>query len=235
MVFRRSARSFLGPRIPPGEWHSHPGRYAAPNACLLAAALLLVVSIFVPYWRMTLHAPQYPEGLHVKAYLHQIGPEEQVKEINGLNHYIGMAKLEKAAQLERELSIGLVAALALLLGAATLIHNWWAGVLALPAALFPVFFLADLQFWLYYYGHNLKEDAPLSGAIREFTPPALGPGVIGQFTTVAYPGTGLILAAAASVLIVVGLWLHRRAFKPLVEAAETREASASAGEASHVA
>ena len=46
----------------------------------------------------------------------------------------------------------------------------------------------------------------------------LGVGKVGQFRTVALPDTGLWLAFLASALIVVALWSHRRAYKPLVEA-----------------
>ena len=40
--------------------------------------------------------------------------------------------------------------------------------------------------------------------------------------TVARPGPGLILACTASVLLVVGLYFHRRAYKPLHDALEGR-------------
>jgi hypothetical protein len=45
----------------------------------------------------------------------------------------------------------------------------------------------------------------------------LGTGTIGQFSTVGEPDIGLIMAAVASLLIIAGLYFHRRAYKPLVE------------------
>ena len=51
-------------------------------------------------------------------------------------------------------------------------------------------------------------------------PPVLFEGKIAQFRTVASPGIGLWLAIAASVLILIGLYFHRRAYKPLAEAQE---------------
>jgi hypothetical protein len=80
-----------------------------------------------------------------------------------------------------------------------------------------VIFLADLQYWLANFGQNLDPTAPLSSSIKPFVPPVLGEGKIAQFRTVAEPGVGLWLAIAASVVILVGLWFHRRAYKPLVE------------------
>jgi len=213
----------LGPRIPPEELHRDPMRFRLPTMLLVGAALLLVASILMPYWHMTLFAPQYPGGLKVTSYLNRL--EGDVHEIDELNHYIGMRSLADAAQLERSISIYGVAMLSLLVLAAVFIHNRWAGVLSLPALFFPAVFLGDLHYWLRSYGHHLDPRAPLSNAIKPFTPPVLGVGHVGQFKTLAYPGAGLWLAFAASVLIALGLYYHRRAYKPLVEQAlRAREA-----------
>jgi hypothetical protein len=150
-------------------------RYLLPTLFLVAAAVLIIVSIFLPYWSLVLHAPQYPQGLVVHAYLDRL--EGDVQEIDGLNHYIGMRPLGEAAQLEKSISIFAIVALALL-----------------------VF------------------NAALSSSIEPFTPTILGEGVIGQFKTVAFADFGLLLACVASVLILIGLFLQRRAYKPLVDA-----------------
>lgn len=206
----------VGPRISGQEFRSHWARYLAPTVLFLAAGVLLLVSAFQPYWKLTLHAPQYPKGLHITAYLNRL--EGDVAEIDGLNHYIGMRPLGEAASLERSVSIIGVAVLALLILAAIYVHNRWAAFLTLPALLFPAIFLADLQFWLANFGQNLDPTAPLSSSVKPFIPPALGEGKIAQFRTVAGPELGLWMAIGASVLILIGLWLHRRAYKPLVDA-----------------
>ena len=210
------AKAF-GPRVSPELMAARRVRYLLPTLAFGVAALLLVASIFLPYWRMTLLAPQYPDGLRVAAYLNHL--EGDVREIDGLNHYIGMRPLGEAAKLERSLSIAALLVIALLVVAAIYIHNRWAALLTLPALLFPAVFLADLHYWLRHFGTNLDPGAPLSSSVDPFVPPVLGRGVVGQFATVATPGTGLMLAAIASLAILVGLWLHRRAYKPLVEAA----------------
>ncbi|MGB4864112.1 MAG: hypothetical protein WBO97_16780, partial [Tepidiformaceae bacterium] len=38
------------------------------TACGLLAAVVLVVASFLPLWSLTLHAPQYPQGLNLTAY-----------------------------------------------------------------------------------------------------------------------------------------------------------------------
>jgi len=181
----------------------------------MLGATLLLISIFLPYWQMTLHAPQYPGGLHVQLYVNKMGGD--VQEIDGLNHYIGMPKLEEAGKLERSFSLLAVGALALLLMAAVFIHNQWAAVLTLPALLYPIGFLVDLFYWLYSFGHNLDPTAPLSSSIKPFTPTILGEGTVGQFKTTAMVDTGFYLAILASLIILVGLYFHRAAYKPLQE------------------
>jgi copper chaperone NosL len=207
----------LGPRVSVEEVARGRMRFLLPTLCLAFAAFLLIISIFLPYWKLTLHAPQYPEGLHVHAYLNRLTGD--VHEIDGLNHYIGMRPLGEAAELERTLSIAAVAVIALLVVAAIWIHNRKAAWLSLPALLFPAGFLADLYFWLRRFGTHLDPRAPLSSAVKPFVPPVLGAGKVGQFETVAMPEIGLILAAIASCCILLGLYLHRRAYKPLVESA----------------
>lgn len=212
---RSWARRLLGPRLSAEELAHQRGRFLAPTLLLAAAAVLLLVSIFVPYWHLILKAPQYPGGLRVEAYLNRL--EGDVHEIDGLNHYIGMRPLGEAASLERSLSIFAVLTIGLLVVGAIFIHNRNALWLALPAVLFPGIFLGDLYFWLRNFGSNLDPRAPLSSSIKPFIPPVLGEGRVGQFATIAVPSAGLLLATLASLLILAGLWFHRRAYKPLVE------------------
>lgn len=207
----------LGPKIPPSA-DADRVRYLLPTVLFVLAAVLLISSLFLPYWRLTLNAPQYPGGLTVTAYLNRL--EGDVGEIDGLNHYIGMRPLNEAAQFERSISIIGVAAMALLILAAVYVHTRWVVLLALPALLYPAIFLIDLQFWMANFGRNLDPKAPLSSSVKPFVPPVLFEGKIAQFSTFALPDVGLWLAIVASLLIVAGLYFHRRAYKPLVDAGQ---------------
>ncbi|MEZ5175429.1 MAG: cytochrome C [Acidimicrobiia bacterium] len=207
----------LGPRIPKDELGEQAARYRLPKWMFTAAALLLMVSLLLPYWVLNLKAPQFPDGLQVRAYVNRL--EGDVVELEGLNHYVGLKSFEDAAVFERSVAIMAVIVFAGLLVAALLIHSRWVLLLVLPGLLFPIVFLADLQFWLWNFGNNLDPRAPLAAAVGEFTPPVFGSAEIAQFDTLALPGLGLILAMIASVLIGVGLWFHRKAFKPLIDSA----------------
>ena len=61
----------------------------------LAAAALVALSAQLPLWSMTMRAPQYPTGLHLHAYGTDMAGD--LREINILNHYIGMPPIEAPA------------------------------------------------------------------------------------------------------------------------------------------
>jgi copper chaperone NosL len=160
-------------------------------------ALLLLLSFRFPYWNVKLRAPQYPDGLHLSVYMDRV--EGDVQEVNLLNHYIGMGKLDEAADFERQFAwYGLFA---LSLGAFFLIP---AGkklrkLSYLPPFLFLGGFIGDFFYWLYRFGHDLSPDAPVR--IKPFTPTFVGPGKIGQFTTMAMFGSGFWIAVAGSLIL----------------------------------
>ena len=207
-------RRIVGPRTPSTLTEADRWRFRLPTVLFLTAAILLIASIFLPYWKMTLHAPQYPKGLSVQAYVNRLTGD--VAEIDGLNHYIGMRPLEEAAQLERSLSIAAIVGISLLVVAAIFIHSPFAAMLTLPALLFPVIFLGDMYYWLRNFGLNLDPKAPLSSAIDPFVPPILGEGLIAQFRTVAQVQSGFFLALAASIAIGAGLYFQRKVYRPLI-------------------
>jgi hypothetical protein len=206
----------LGPRVSREEMHAHPGTYRLPAILFTGAALLLVVSLLLPYWVLRMSAPQFPEGLTISAYVNRLAGD--VVELEGLNHYVGLDSFESGAVFERSIAIFAVVVLAGLLVGALLIHSRWVVAFVFPALVFPLAFILDLQYWLWRFGHNLDTTAPLANAVGEFTPPIFGPAEIAQFDTWALPGFGLILAVIASVLVAAGLYYHRKAYKPLIEA-----------------
>jgi hypothetical protein len=177
-------------------------RAAAParrNWIPLLAAGLLAASLLFPYWQVTLFAPQYPGGLRAYVYLTRVGGD--ALEISTLNHYVGMKSLEEAAPLERRLAVPLVvfATVALLVSAyARPVARWLRLLLRLPAVLLPFGVVADLTFWLWTLGHAIDSSAPIR--IEPFMPTLLGRGTVMQFSTFAFFGLGLILAAAAAIL-----------------------------------
>ena len=181
-----------------------------PHILLSIASVLLLVSISLPYWGMILEAPQYPGGLEIHLFVNQMAGNEEtkldeVREIDNLNHYIGMASLFEAAELERQIAVPGIIVMAVALVIVAFIQRRWVWLLAIPALTFPFVFLGDLAFWLNYYGQNLDPYAPLSSSIKPFTPMVLGESTIGQFKTIAYVDSGWSLSVVAAGLVLTGL------------------------------
>lgn len=181
-------------------------RWTVVGLSLLAAALF-AASYFFPWWRLWLFAPQYPKGLEVGISL--TGVSGDVRELNILNHYIGMKPLDLAALTERRLAapgVGVIAALGVVL---TLLSGRRVGwLIAALGAAFPLTFVIDSQYWLYHFGHALDPRAPIR--LPTFTPQMFGTGQIGQFMTWARPDPGFWLAVGGAACLAIAAVLRKR-------------------------
>jgi len=99
------------------------------------ASLLVFASIMLPYWKIWIAAPQYPKGLNVIIYV--TGAKGDVREVDGLNHYIGMRPLGSAAPFERKIAVPGISAIAACLFVLAFLRKKWALVLLLPALALP--------------------------------------------------------------------------------------------------
>lgn len=170
-------------------------------ALMILGSIILISSFYKPYWEMHLSAPQYPDGLHVYTYLN--GVRGDTVEINELNHYIGMGKIEAAAEFERSLSWIVLLSLAVggvIVG--SLRFNIYR-IFYLPPFLFLIGFLCDFSYQMYRFGHDLDPNAPIK--LKPFMPSLLGTGKIGQFTSTAYLSTGFWMAFIASLIFLLAL------------------------------
>lgn len=182
------------------------------------AAVLLGSALLFPLWTVSLTAPQYPEGLGMNIWAHTVAGvgENDLQNINGLNHYIGMKTIvpESIPEL-RILRPGVLAmsALGLLvaaLGRRRLLQTW---AFALVAA--ALVGLADFWKWEYDYGHNLDlEHAPIKVPGMTYQPPLIGSKQLLNFTATSLPATGGVLAIAAVVLATSAALLGGGAMSP---------------------
>src|SRR5689334_22542090 len=65
--------------------------YFAARIIVLLTSIAMIAVLFLPIWKISLTAPQYPEGLTMKIWANKLTGNVDV--INGLNHYIGMRTL----------------------------------------------------------------------------------------------------------------------------------------------
>lgn len=171
-------------------------------SCILATlcSFFYFKALSLPMWSFKLQAPQYPQGLVLN--VHLTGATGDVFEIDIINHYIGMQKLGEAAKDERMLAPYVLIALAICVFLAAIVKSKKrAFVFALPVVVFPVAFVTIFYMWLYKFGHDLNPTAPVK--LVAFTPTILGEGIIGQFTTVAFPAMGFYLSCLCSVIVII--------------------------------
>ena len=177
---------------------------AIPLVTAFAAAALIGLSTQLPLWTMKMEAPQYRHGLFLHAY--GSGMSGDLRELNILNHYIGMEPIE-APDLETSLFPIGIAALAML-ALASPFHRWIRRVAAAATVVTPVAILADLQWRLYLFGHSLKPTAPIR--LKPFTPLVIGETHMGNFESHGMVSWGFACIAAAALLLVFGGRLNRR-------------------------
>ena len=185
-----------------------PSRLPLWVAAAIAVALL-VASLRLPIWHMKLRAPQYPKGLELVAYGTRI--EGDLREINIINHYVGMERIDAAPAPEMRLYPFAVWGLIALFAAAPL-HRRLARLAVAAAVVLPLGILADLQWWLHRFGRNLDPGAPFR--LEPFTPLALGSSTIGQFQTAATASWGLLAMVGAGLVLAGALRVSRRRARP---------------------
>lgn len=182
-------------------------RHWAPTTALTAAALLIAVSLFLPYWSLRVQGPERA-ALELHAYLGSVhGPVGAVLAAAGRS---GEAPLRDLSELERSLVVATATVVCFLLLAATLVRNRWAALVSLPALVFPFIVMADTARWLRPVLHGLCAGA---GGIAVPTRFPFQTLACGGTVLETRAGSGLILATLAAVVVVVGLALHRRAYR----------------------
>jgi hypothetical protein len=172
----------------------------------VAAALLAAAALALPLWGFAMSAPQYPEEtLHLQ--VARTGIVGDVHEVSTLQHYIGVRFPTELPELQW--ATRAIIALAGLLLVAAFVGAGAAGraYRVLCAAALLVFLAgsaAAVQARLYRVGHERDPSAPIR-AVRNFTPPLVGPVKVGNFTVWSFPHVGAVLLLTAGALSVCGV------------------------------
>ncbi|HAB52759.1 MAG: hypothetical protein A2315_08120 [Ignavibacteria bacterium RIFOXYB2_FULL_35_12] len=183
---------------------------------LITASLILILTFFFPLWSIDLEAPQYPEGIGLRIWINQITglKPNDLNNINGLNHYIGMKEIVPDAIPELKIMpyiiifmiiFGLVSALA---GKRFLVYAWIALFIILAAI-----GLYDFYMWEYDYGHNLNPHAAIKIHGMVYQPPLIGSKMLLNFNAISLPNISFYILFFTVVLAVIALILDRRTNK----------------------
>jgi hypothetical protein len=180
---------------------------------LAVAAVLLVAVFLLPLWNLTMFAPQYPDGLTLDIYSDKLvggNNNQDIKEINILNHYIGMRDLVEEDFTEFKWLPFVVGALALLYVRASVIGSVGTVLDVLVLNLyFSAFALWSFAHRLYQYGHTLAPTAAVR--VEPFMPPVFGSKQLANFTVYSYPGPASWAMAASTALVLLAMVVAWRA------------------------
>jgi hypothetical protein len=191
---------------------------------LIAAGVLIIVSMKYPMWYMYLDSNNFPKGIGMAVWATHPGDPEDVdeldgglKEINVLNHYIGMAEISKENMpIFSVLPVVLVIAAILCIVTAFVRKTWMSFVNLAFFALISAGGLIMLVYSLYSFGHNLDPKAAFE--IEPFMPGIYGEHHLAQFTTYSdfYWGTYLLVIASLFMVaaLVIDFFTLRRAREP---------------------
>lgn len=183
---------------------------------LLIASLILIATYFVPIWKIDLNAPQYPEGLGLRIWLDEIGglKPNDLQNINGLNHYIGMKEIEPESIPELKI-MPFIIAFMILFG----LVNVFVGKPVLPKIWILTFILigivglVDFYLWGYNYGHNLNPGAPIKVPGMTYQPPLIGSKQLLNIDAVSLPYTGGYIIFISIILTAFAIYYNSKLLK----------------------
>lgn len=180
---------------------------------LALAAVLPAAAALWPLWEVRLLAPQYPEGLGMRIFadtVKGITPND-LDNINGLNHYIGMMPIHPDAIAELRW-MPWILALLIVTGVAAAVRNsrrllmgWLIAFAALALA-----GLWDFWRWEYNYGHHLDmESAIIVIPGMSYQPPLIGSKQLLNFTATSWPGGAAVALGVAFTGAALIWWTSR--------------------------
>jgi hypothetical protein len=174
---------------------------------LLVVPLLLAFT--APLWNISMVAPQYPKGLSMDVYAYKLAggnDGQDIHEINVLNHYIGMRKLDATASADLDwipFALGAMAILALRVSALGTVRDLID--MLVVTGYVSAFAFGRFVYRLWVFGHDLDPHAPMK--VKPFMPVIIGHRTVANFETYSYPQLGSFLLAVFAVgVATLTLW-----------------------------
>ncbi|MBV6422162.1 MAG: hypothetical protein DAHOPDDO_03451 [Ignavibacteriaceae bacterium] len=180
---------------------------------IIVASLILILTFFFPIWYIDLEAPQYPEGIGLEIWINKITGQQEhdLENINGLNHYIGMKRIEPDAIPELTIMPFVIIFMTLfglisgILGKRILVYIWIVLFVVMAAV-----GLYDFYLWGYDYGHDLDPNAAIKVPGMAYQPPLIGSKMLLNFNAVSMPHFGSLIIAVVVLIAVIALFLNRK-------------------------
>lgn len=173
------------------------------------SALILGLVFLVPIWSIDMEAPQYPEGIGMKISIDKIeGKSKQdLKNINGLNHYIGMKSITPESIPELKIMPWIFVFL-ILSGLAVAIwgNRTAVGIWIILFILLAISGLVDFYLWGYDYGHDLDPNAAIKIPGMTYQPPLIGSKQLLNIKATSLPALGFYISILSMGLASIVFW-----------------------------
>ncbi len=187
---------------------------------MLIGVLLPLLLFVFPLWKITLEAPQYPTPLGMYIHINDFSDANphDIKNINLMNHYVGMKYIPEAIPEFKIFPIGIISTTIIgLLIAFKAKHRWYLYWFVLMILLSTAG-LYDFYLWEHDYGHDLDPKAIMKftnpdGSVMGFQPPLFGSKDILNFKAHSYPQLGAFSLALGMGLSFVAYLLGKKELK----------------------
>nr|AWJ66305.1 hypothetical protein [uncultured bacterium] len=184
---------------------------------MIIGALLLLLLFVFPLWNITLEAPQYPVPLGMNIYINKIvdANPHDVKNINLMNHYVGMKNIPNHLPEFDVFPIVVVimVILGLLIGFKA--NYKWYLFWFIAMCILGAIGMYDFYLWEYDYGHTLNPKAIIKftnedGSLMAYQPPLFGSKKILNFNAHSYPRLGAYMLFLGMLLSLVAFYLGKK-------------------------
>jgi len=188
---------------------------------LMIVGALFLTGLFVfPLWNITLEAPQYPIPLGMDIFINKFQDtnEFDIKNINLMNHYVGMKYIPETIPEFKifPIVVGIMIVLGVILGFVgnyKLFLGWF-----ILMSILGISGMYDFYLWEYDYGHNLDPKAIMNfknpdGSTMGFQPPLFGSKDILNFKAHSYPLAGAYFMFVGMMLTVVAFFVGKKEAK----------------------
>ena len=187
---------------------------------IFLASVILIVVFFIPVWQVTLSAPQYPDPIGMNIWIYKItdmNPND-IKNINLMNHYIGMDPIPEFIPEFKYFPyiLGFVIFIGLLFSFIkkhTLYIVWF-----LIISCLGLLGMYDFWLWEYNFGHNLNPNAAIKffdeiGNPMSYQPPLIGSKMVLNFNATSMPLFGGYLLFLSTFLSLLAFFIGKKETK----------------------
>jgi len=122
-----------------------------------------------------------------------------------------MDPMWSGGKLEREIGIYALLGLSIIMIFFIFYNDKFSKLFMIIPVSLPVLFIADYAYWLYWFGHNLRDWGAFN--IKPFMPTVFGDGKVAQFITHSYPTIGFYMIVLIGIFSLLSVLAKNKAIR----------------------